>query len=1365
MHSGNSFIAKSDHVGSSDVELSYRKGDAITILSRENGWCYGIIQLTSRQGWFPEDCLHESSFSDVVTNGYTELDETVCNDSVKTVISAAIEQESQYLSSLEAFLTNVIWPAGTKDSVFKKHFLDNPTVILCFEQWTIIKDSTAIFIQDLKLANKKSDINFLCKAFMKFASSLNNIALYATECCNLLNLFKIHSDIIHKTLDSNLKDLDSPIEDYVVFPIQNYMNYQNYLNEILQIKSLSFSEKKSTQQTFDIIIEYSDKIDLIIQNEQNRFDLIALQYQFIGSPMIYKPERKLILQGIIHLLINGTERIHSKEFYGHLFNDALICSELLQNNNENGNNEYQYKFCSIIEFNEMKVTITKSPSSTSASTSNAPCTFTIKGGPYDDIFYCESEYDRDKWVSAIEEQLQACRKRRGGGFNMSAVVSQLEGFLIAHNTCETLLGARRRSSGSGSGSSSTTTTDLSKSVNDNSNKHTNSKQTLSMTSSSDTTTSTTTSRSYMHGNITSPPTSTPIPTAITAATAVSARVMVCRDILKTLKLQVFNLDVLTRVLVLPLQDACNGSVLTAGKVRHHLHHQCDTTDTSGTGSGSGSGCGSVDEDELSSVSDSSESQSQSQQQSQYERGRVVSSQRSSTLTGKAMSTISMRAVHFAAMDECLHTPAVQTFMMSILGMLAGVQGICMAVRGRLHDIDTAAKERYFMNDVNVTVAPISISYYIDRATSGMKRILTLLESFKLLINEEDEDPEYENISQGIIDLQNIILFMNEQICINRNNEKMHSIRDVIVSNDPLVEQILYTNRIFIRESDLIKICRKGKKKYHFWLFNDYLLYGSSTNKSLPLGGFTPSYQINRIINLQSCDIQTTSTAHTATTTTTSFSSFASSSKSSSNSSSSVSNDTKKDVMSNAFDILSSEKSFTVIAENEEMAQDWIFDLRMTIAALKADANTGSSSLSSSSSTIAPVWTSDKDGGQCNVCQQSFSFFKRRHHCRKCGSLVCSTHSKQSVVLSNIHPSDKQRVCDDCYGAIVTELHSHTSHRAKPLHPPPPPPPSRLSTAATSTSNMVHESRAGAGGPMKEDGGGGSHRGGVGHNRSVTFAGEGFAERKVPHDHNDYDNDGDGHVSSSNDKRRRRPVSEGFKRDVTTSDPLNICGSGIASGGGGSQRIPPRTPPPAPPQKQHSMTAAFDAFSGNRRSETIHPPPTQPTPAPPSRPNNKVPSMPTGVVPTKKERPPPPPPPPRPFVPPTTPPPHHQHHASSVSSNPSDSISTSNNNNYYHSDDITMDPVYQKKLSLMKDIVEGGSSSLRPVHTNDMSSSLSSLSSSYGHEKVVSNIGDNTGGSVLNILSNVMNDRRKAFGPVKMVLDESDSDSSNFSDSD
>ena len=59
------------------------------------------------------------------------------------------------------------------------------------------------------------------------------------------------------------------------------------------------------------------------------------------------------------------------------------------------------------------------------------------------------------------------------------------------------------------------------------------------------------------------------------------------------------------------------------------------------------------------------------------------------------------------------------------------------------------------------------------------------------------------------------------------------------------------------------------------------------------------------------------------------------------------------------------------------------------------------------------WDPDESQHACTSCKDVFSVFRRRHHCRKCGGLFCSTCSNR--VLTNVrgykHPV---RSCEECF---------------------------------------------------------------------------------------------------------------------------------------------------------------------------------------------------------------------------------------------------------------------------------------------------------------------------------------------------------------
>ncbi len=74
-------------------------------------------------------------------------------------------------------------------------------------------------------------------------------------------------------------------------------------------------------------------------------------------------------------------------------------------------------------------------------------------------------------------------------------------------------------------------------------------------------------------------------------------------------------------------------------------------------------------------------------------------------------------------------------------------------------------------------------------------------------------------------------------------------------------------------------------------------------------------------------------------------------------------------------------------------------------------------------------------------------FKRRHHCRKCGALVCNDHSKNTLVLPNMKKNEKSRVCDNCFrnkdapvtATVPSSSHGHGANLTSPIVTSPPPP--------------------------------------------------------------------------------------------------------------------------------------------------------------------------------------------------------------------------------------------------------------------------------------------------------------------------------------
>ena len=59
------------------------------------------------------------------------------------------------------------------------------------------------------------------------------------------------------------------------------------------------------------------------------------------------------------------------------------------------------------------------------------------------------------------------------------------------------------------------------------------------------------------------------------------------------------------------------------------------------------------------------------------------------------------------------------------------------------------------------------------------------------------------------------------------------------------------------------------------------------------------------------------------------------------------------------------------------------------------------------------WVLDYHKSACFLCNSRFTFFRRRHHCRQCGDVVCNSCSKNRYVIRGLREAGGSRTCDGC----------------------------------------------------------------------------------------------------------------------------------------------------------------------------------------------------------------------------------------------------------------------------------------------------------------------------------------------------------------
>ena len=71
---------------------------------------------------------------------------------------------------------------------------------------------------------------------------------------------------------------------------------------------------------------------------------------------------------------------------------------------------------------------------------------------------------------------------------------------------------------------------------------------------------------------------------------------------------------------------------------------------------------------------------------------------------------------------------------------------------------------------------------------------------------------------------------------------------------------------------------------------------------------------------------------------------------------------------------------------------------------------------------SPQWVPDSHCNACMICETGFTFIRRKHHCRKCGKVVCHdcapNNNTRPILEWKI--TDPVRHCKQCYKSPAVE---------------------------------------------------------------------------------------------------------------------------------------------------------------------------------------------------------------------------------------------------------------------------------------------------------------------------------------------------------
>jgi len=179
-------------------------------------------------------------------------------------------------------------------------------------------------------------------------------------------------------------------------------------------------------------------------------------------------------------------------------------------------------------------------------------------------------------------------------------------------------------------------------------------------------------------------------------------------------------------------------------------------------------------------------------------------------------------------------------------------------------------------------------------------------------------------------------------------------------------------RVLVGEGVLTKMCRKKPKARQFFLFNDTLVYGNIIISK-------KKYNQQHIIPLEEIKLQP------------------------------IEDDGP---YRNGWLICTASKSFAVYAATATEKAEWIAHINKCVEDLLR--KSGKKPLGEH----AAVWVPDGEATVCMHCNKSqFNVLNRRHHCRKCGAVVCGPCSNKKFLMPVQSPKPL-RVCLTCYDILT-----------------------------------------------------------------------------------------------------------------------------------------------------------------------------------------------------------------------------------------------------------------------------------------------------------------------------------------------------------
>eukprot|EP00300_Choanocystis_sp_HF-7_P016579 c19451_g1_i2.p1 GENE.c19451_g1_i2~~c19451_g1_i2.p1 ORF type:complete len:886 (+),score=158.27 c19451_g1_i2:32-2689(+) len=218
--------------------------------------------------------------------------------------------------------------------------------------------------------------------------------------------------------------------------------------------------------------------------------------------------------------------------------------------------------------------------------------------------------------------------------------------------------------------------------------------------------------------------------------------------------------------------------------------------------------------------------------------------------------------------------------------------------------------------------------------------------------------EGESLRNALVLIEAVATQVNQAVERQEGHLKLWQIQQRLSRPITLVEP----NRSFVLNAKMLKVCRKGPRIYEFVLVSDAIMYGREVlpSRRLRLSNFLFLRDVRVVLGT---------------------------------------------VSPTSFQVLHPHKSFEVIADSPKQRNEWVNAIQNA-----RDHNAPEFRTIDDSAYFAPVWVADKCAPVCSLCQVGWTLTRRRHHCRRCGRVMCDTCSEFALLpcLKNVARKSHKR---------------------------------------------------------------------------------------------------------------------------------------------------------------------------------------------------------------------------------------------------------------------------------------------------------------------------------------------------------------------